>query len=96
MRVVVQSERGPGYLEERVEAFLDGMKGTIEEMSSDEFEEQKAGLTRKWREAPKNLGEEANRYWAHVDSGYLDFFRCKCCLSFIYGFNSLPNIFSNS
>lgn len=75
VRIVVQSERGPAYLEERVEAFLDEMKEKFDEMSVTEFEEQKAGLERKWREAPKNMSEETNRYWPQVDSGYLDFLR---------------------
>jgi insulysin len=75
IRVVVQSERGPEYLEKRVEAFLESMKGTIDEMDHKTFQEQKDGLERKWQEAPKNLTEEANRYWAYIDSGHLDFFR---------------------
>ena len=75
LRIVVQSERGPVYLEERIEAFLEHMKGVIEAMSGDEFLEQKAGLERRWTEAPKNLSEEVNRHWAHIDSGYLDFLR---------------------
>jgi insulysin len=80
VRIIVQSQRGPGYLEERVEAFLGEMKGTIEEMSKEEFQEQKAGLTRKWTEESKNLGEELSKFWAHIDSGYLDFLRCNCRL----------------
>ena len=75
LRIVVQSERGPVYLEERVEAFLDHMKGVIELMTDEEFAEQKNGLERKWREVVKNLDEEVSRFWAHIDSGYLDFLR---------------------
>ncbi|KDQ61093.1 hypothetical protein JAAARDRAFT_32094 [Jaapia argillacea MUCL 33604] len=75
LRLVVQSEKPPPYLEERVEAFLGGMKKTIEEMSDEEFQEQKKGLERKWTEKPKNIGEETNRYWGHIDSGFLDFLR---------------------
>lgn len=75
LRIVVQSERGPMYLEERVEAFLDEMKEKLEEMADAEFKEQQTGLERRWREAAKNLGEETNRYWGHIDSGYLDFLR---------------------
>jgi insulysin len=78
LRIVIQSERGPVYLEERVEAFLDHMKGVIESMTDEQFAEQKSGLERKWREAPKNLNEEVSRHWAHIDSGYLDFLRRKC------------------
>ncbi|KAI0295473.1 Metalloenzyme, LuxS/M16 peptidase-like protein [Russula brevipes] len=75
LRVVVQSERNPVYLEERVEAFLDHMKGVIELMTDEQFAEQKNGLERKWREVSKNLNEEVNRYWSHIDSDYLDFLR---------------------
>ena len=86
LRIVVQSERGPIYLEERIEAFLEHMKGVIEAMSEDEFLEQKAGLERRWTEAPKNLSEEVNRHWAHIDSGYLDFLRRESCRSWIESF----------
>jgi len=75
IRIVVQSEKKPEFLEERVEAFLDKMKGVIDDMTPEQFQEQKVGLGRKWREAPKNLNEESSNYWAQVDSGYLDFFR---------------------
>ena len=75
IRIVVQSERHPTYIEERVEAFLELMKSKLETMPESEFLEQKIGLERKWREGAKNLGEEANRYWAHVESGTLDFHR---------------------
>lgn len=75
LRIVVQSERGPVYLEERVETFLDHMKGVIERMTDEQFAEQKSGLERKWREVPKNLNEEVAGFWAQIDSGYLDFLR---------------------
>ncbi|KAH7911404.1 Metalloenzyme, LuxS/M16 peptidase-like protein [Hygrophoropsis aurantiaca] len=75
MRIVVQSEQPPSYLEGRVDAFLQGMKAQLEDMESDIFDEHKQGLQSKWREALKNLNEETNRYWAHIESGYLDFLR---------------------
>ena len=77
LRIVVQSERGPVYLEGRVESFLDHMKGVIELMTDEEFAEQKHGLEKKWREVAKNLEEEVSRFWMHIDSGYLDFSRRK-------------------
>lgn len=75
LRITVQSEKLPGYLEDRVEAFLDGMKAVIEEMSQEQFEEQKQGLERKWLEADKNLSEEASRYLTQIQTGHLDFLR---------------------
>lgn len=75
VRIVVQSERPPSYLEERVEAFLEGMTKTIEEMTPEVFEEQKDGLKRKWLEADKNLAEETGRYNTHITTGQYDFLR---------------------
>ena len=77
LRIVVQSERSPVYLEGRVDAFLDHMTSVIEPMTDEQFAEQKNGLERKWREVAKNLNEEVNRFWAQIDSGYLDFSRSK-------------------
>lgn len=75
VRIVVQSEKVPVYLESRVEAFLDGMKTVIEEMNDEEFAEQKGGLERKLTEKLKTVSEETNLFWSHIDSGYLDFLR---------------------
>ncbi|KAJ3510226.1 hypothetical protein NLJ89_g4805 [Agrocybe chaxingu] len=75
LRIVVQSEKRPGYLEHRVEAFLDEMKIKLEEMSDEEFNSQKAGLEKKWVEADKNLAEEVAKYVVHINSGHWDFLR---------------------
>ena len=77
IRIVIQSERGPAYLESRVDAFLDGMKTVIEEMKDEEFADQKNGLEKKLMEKVKTVQEETNIFWTHIDSGYLDFFRRK-------------------
>jgi len=54
---------------------LEFIKNKLETMPENEFLEQKTGLERKWREGAKNLVEETNRYWAHIESGVLDFYR---------------------
>jgi insulysin len=81
--ILVQSERHPEFLEDRVNVFLDGMKSALEDMEPLLFEEHKVGLARKWREAPKNLSEETSRYWSQVQSGHLDFLRSECIVTFI-------------
>lgn len=78
LRIVVQSEKKPGYLEERVEAFLGEMKAELEEMTDEEFESHKTGLGKKWLEADKNLDEEASRLLKQIMSGHLDFLRRRC------------------
>ncbi|KAJ3740513.1 insulin-degrading enzyme [Lentinula detonsa] len=75
IRIVVQSEKTPGYLESRVEAFLEEMKASIEAMSPEMFEEHKSSLDKKWREEEKNLAEEASSFVSHIHSGHLDFYR---------------------
>ncbi|KAG5354057.1 hypothetical protein C0989_009755 [Termitomyces sp. Mn162] len=75
MRIVVQSEKTPGYLEERVESFLDGMKSTIENLSEVEVAEQKGGLERKWLEKDKNLADETSYFVNQITTGHLDFLR---------------------
>ena len=77
LRIVVQSEKPPPYLEKRVEAFLDSMRFKIEDMSVEEFEGQKEGLEKKWMEADKNLYDEAGRYMVQINTGQWDFLRSK-------------------
>ncbi|KAE9393629.1 insulin-degrading enzyme [Gymnopus androsaceus JB14] len=75
IRIVVQSEKTPGYLESRVEAFLEEMKNTIEVMTLDTFEEQKSGLDMNWREEDKSLAEEASVFMSQINTGHLDFYK---------------------
>lgn len=75
--VLVQSERDPVYVETRIEAFLDGLKEIIEEMSEEEFEKHKQSLISKKEEKPKNLGEETKRFWGRIQDRYFEFSRRK-------------------
>jgi insulysin len=72
---VVQSEKKPGYLEERVEAFLDDMQAQLETMPDEEFASHRSSLEKKWLEANKNLPEEFARYLIQVKTGHWDFLR---------------------
>lgn len=75
LRVHIQSERTPTYLEQRVDAFLDGFKGYLEAMTEEDYEKQKRGLITKKLEKAKSLSEEGNRIWGAINSGYNDFTR---------------------
>lgn len=74
-RVVVQSEREPSYLESRVDNFLESLQAKLLSMSEEEFTVHKNGLIAELLEKPKNLGEEASRFWSHISTGYYDFSR---------------------
>lgn len=73
--IVIQSERRPPYLESRVESFLDLFRETLVSMSESEFERQRDAYAFKRLERLKNQGEEATRFWVHIESGYEDFLR---------------------
>jgi insulysin len=75
LRFRVQSERHPDFLEARVDAFLEDYKGVLEEMTEEKFVEHRDGVAKKKREKLKNMQEEQERFWAHIDSGYFDFER---------------------
>lgn len=79
LRILIQSERNPAYLEERADAFLDEMQVILEEMPEEEFDAHKTGLASKWKEQPKNLGEEAGRFWRWINNNYLDFTFGELC-----------------
>ncbi|KAE9396984.1 hypothetical protein BT96DRAFT_823914, partial [Gymnopus androsaceus JB14] len=77
IRIVVQSEKTPGYLESHVKAFLEEMKNTVEAMTLDTFEEQKSGLDKNWIEEDKSLVEEASMFMSQINMGHLDFYKSE-------------------
>ncbi|BGP22999.1 a-pheromone processing metallopeptidase ste23 [Rhodotorula toruloides] len=72
-RVVVQSERSPEYVDERIDALWSTFAKHIQDMSDEEFEKERESLVLKLLEKPKTQGQESNRYWAEVSTGEFDF-----------------------
>lgn len=74
-RVLVQSERDPIYVETRIEAFLDGLKETLEAMDDVAFEKHKQSVIDSREQKVQNMNEEARRFWARIGDRYYDFER---------------------
>ncbi|OWO99030.1 hypothetical protein B2J93_6607 [Marssonina coronariae] len=72
-RFIIQSEKTPEYLESRIDSFLTGFKDTLEQMTDSDFEGHKRSLITKRLEKLKNLDQESNRLWAHIDNEWFDF-----------------------
>lgn len=72
-RVIIQSERTPEYLETRIDAFLEGFVGAIEQMSDGDFESYKRAAINKRLENLKYLDQESDRLWQHITAEYVDF-----------------------
>ncbi len=72
-RFIVQSEKDPQFLEERVDAFLTDYAKTLADMSEIVFEGYKRSLIVKRLEKPKNLYQETSRHWIQIYNEFYDF-----------------------
>ncbi|KRZ79257.1 Insulin-degrading enzyme [Trichinella papuae] len=78
LHIIVQSEKSPTYLDERIEAFLSQLlvsSEDIKNMPSEEFEEHRAALTAKRLEKPKKLVSAASKVWSEISSEQYNFER---------------------
>lgn len=57
-RVIIQSEKSPEFLQERIDSFWMGFSKTLADLSEEEIIKCKEGLKKKLLEKPKNLGDE--------------------------------------
>lgn len=57
-RVVVQSEKSPEYLDERIESLWTGFGQYLADLSDEAFDKEKASLVNLKLEQPKNLAQE--------------------------------------
>ncbi|GER35472.1 insulinase (Peptidase family M16) family protein [Striga asiatica] len=69
----VQScEYNPGYLQGRIESFINGLEEMLNELDHDSFENYKNGLTGKLLEKDPSLLYETNRFWDQItDKRYM-------------------------
>jgi insulysin len=72
-RIIIQSERSPQYLEERINAFLVTLGDSIRNMSASDFDGHRRSVISRRLEKLKNLDEELNRFWKRIAGNYFDF-----------------------
>ncbi|PHH58811.1 hypothetical protein CDD81_4365 [Ophiocordyceps australis] len=73
IRILVQSEKTPEYVDKRIEAFLAHFGHKLAKMSQDEFEGHKRSLIVKRLEKLRNLNQESSRHWSQISSEYYNF-----------------------
>ncbi|KAK9759519.1 metalloprotease [Basidiobolus ranarum] len=73
LRIILQSEKEPIYLENRIEVFLEKLQTIIENMAEPEYQKHVDSLIAKKLAKNKNLWQESHRYWAHIHSGFYEF-----------------------
>lgn len=85
LRVIIQSDKTPQYVEGRVEAFLHSMEGILNEMSEAEFQKHIAALSMKRLEKPKKMSAQGSRYWSEIVSEQYNFDRDNVEVAFLKG-----------
>ena len=75
LRVIIQSERHPNYLDSRIETFLESMVDHIENMSEKDFEQNKTALAERRLEKPKKLTDRTSKFWSEIASQQFNFNR---------------------
>ncbi|KAK7244519.1 hypothetical protein RIF29_39342 [Crotalaria pallida] len=76
LQFIIQSTvKGPGSIEQRVEAFLKMFETKLREMTNDEFKSNVNALIDMKLEKHKNLKEESTFFWREINNGTLRFDR---------------------
>ena len=75
-RILIQSERPPKFLEDRIEEFYTNtIKNLLDNLTDEQFNKNVTSLINEKLEKPKNLNNESSRFWLDISSGYYDFHR---------------------
>ncbi|XP_058795185.1 insulin-degrading enzyme isoform X2 [Phymastichus coffea] len=77
LRVIVQSNKHPQYVEERINAFMESMQEYIENMSEEDFNMHKESLATHRLEKPKMMRAQSAIYWAEIANQQYNFDRAN-------------------
>ncbi|GLH05411.1 SFRICE_018075 [Gryllus bimaculatus] len=77
LRIIVQSDKHPKYVDQRVEAFVHFIKDYLDNLSDAEFERHKESLAAQRLEKPKRLAALSARFWAEITSQQYNFDRAQ-------------------
>lgn len=83
LRVIVQSEKHPSYVDQRIEAFLTQARAIIEDLSDDEFERHREAVAAIRLEKPKNLASLSSRFWSEIFSQQYFFKRAEVEVAYL-------------
>lgn len=75
LRIIVQSDKHPLYVDDRIEAFLIQMKDLISKMPAEEFQRHKEALSAQRLEKPKKLAGLSSRFWLEITTQQYNFDR---------------------
>lgn len=83
LRIIVQSNKHPLHVEERIEVFIEGMDKVIAEMTDLEFDRHKEALAAKKLEKPKRLSAQYNKFLNEISLQQYHFERSNVEVAFL-------------
>lgn len=83
LRIIVQSDRHPAYIEQRIEAFLIQFREIVENMSEQEFERHRESLATVRLEKPKKMSILSSRFWDEITSQQYHFNRAEVEVAYL-------------
>ncbi|KAJ2692167.1 metalloprotease [Coemansia sp. RSA 1285] len=73
VQFLLQGEHNPMYAKLRIDNFIRGFRGKLEEMSDDSIQEKIGALSKSLLEKHKSIGEEALSDWDVIEGGWYNF-----------------------
>ncbi|XP_031777802.1 insulin-degrading enzyme isoform X2 [Nasonia vitripennis] len=83
LRIIVQSNKHPQFVEERIDAFMESMKDYITNMSDEEFNRHKESLATQRLEKPKMLTSQSGIYWNEISMQQYNFDRANVEVAYL-------------
>ncbi|KAF7987713.1 hypothetical protein HCN44_003576 [Aphidius gifuensis] len=83
LRIIVQSDKHPNYVEKRIDEFVKSILDIIIEMSDDEFARHKSSLASKRLEKPKTLYNLSSIFWGEISTHQYNFDRANIEVSYL-------------
>ncbi|XP_020292220.1 insulin-degrading enzyme isoform X2 [Pseudomyrmex gracilis] len=83
LRVIVQSDKHPKYVEKRIDLFMKSMLNHILTMSEEQFETHKKALATLHLEKPKMLYDRCKIFWSEIISQQYNFDRANIEVAYL-------------
>ncbi|XP_011312074.1 insulin-degrading enzyme, partial [Fopius arisanus] len=87
LRVIVQSDRHPQYVEERIDAFMESMLERLVDMPDDEFNRHKTSLAAQRLEKPKMMITLSAIFWNEISTQQYNFDRVNIEVAYLMTIN---------
>ncbi|XP_014470958.1 PREDICTED: insulin-degrading enzyme isoform X1 [Dinoponera quadriceps] len=83
LKIIVQSDKQPRYVEKRIDLFIDSMFDYISTMSEEKFERHKNSLATLRLEKPKKLFYRTNILWSEISAQKYNFDRVNIEVAYL-------------